>query len=321
MEREILWAQEISGKIKNKMAVVAERNQHKIPYTTENGCFDDLTDKNICWWTNGFWGGIMWQLYHASGDELYRGIALEVEEKLDRNLMIHMGMDHDSGFKWLPTSGAHYRIDGDKASYNRLMLASDNLAGRFNTAGGFLRAWNDKRDGSRAGWAIIDCMMNLPLLYWASDLTKDPRYGQIARIHAQTAMKYFIREDGSVNHIVEFHPATGEFLTSHGGQGYRQGSTWTRGQAWAIYGFVLSYLYTKEEGYLQSAEKTADYFRENIPDEGGIPVDFRQPPDCTWEDSTAAAIAACGMLELSKIVKSGEKYKKNSHKLIAFFSR
>lgn len=66
MEREILWAQEISGKIKSKMAVVAERNQHKIPYTTENGCFDDLTDKNICWWTNGFWGGIMWQLYHAS---------------------------------------------------------------------------------------------------------------------------------------------------------------------------------------------------------------------------------------------------------------
>lgn len=320
MEREILWAQEISGKIKNKMAVVAERNQHKIPYTTENGCFDDLTDKNICWWTNGFWGGIMWQLYHASGDELYRGIALEVEEKLDRNLMIHMGMDHDSGFKWLPTSGAHYRIDGDKASYNRLMLASDNLAGRFNTAGGFLRAWNDKRDGSRAGWAIIDCMMNLPLLYWASDLTKDPRYGQIARIHAQTAMKYFIREDGSVNHIVEFHPATGEFLTSHGGQGYRQGSTWTRGQAWAIYGFVLSYLYTKEEGYLQSAEKTADYFRENIPDEGGIPVDFRQPPDCTWEDSTAAAIAACGMLELSKIVKSGEKYKKTAINLLHFLA-
>lgn len=320
IEKDMFWAQEISKKIKDKMAVVAERNRHKIPYTTKNGRYDDMTDKDICWWTNGFWGGILWQMYHATKEERYRTMAVEVEEKLDRNFMMHTGMDHDSGFKWLPTSGAHYRTDGDEASYNRIILAVDNLAGRMNIAGGFLRAWNDKRDGSRAGWAIIDCMMNLPLLYWASDLTKDPRYGQTAEIHAQTAMKYFVREDGSVNHIVEFNPATGEFVTSHGGQGYKQGSVWTRGQAWAIYGFALSYLHTKKEEFLQCAKKTADYFVENIPDEGGIPVDFRQPGDCVWEDSTAAAIAACGLLEISKVAENGEKYKKAAVGLLKFLA-
>ncbi|HIT90481.1 MAG TPA: glycoside hydrolase family 88 protein [Candidatus Merdenecus merdavium] len=320
MVNSSLWAQEISDKIKSKMIVVAARNKHKIPYTTENGVYDDWTDKNICWWTNGFWGGIMWQMYHATENNLYREIAIEVEEKLDRNLMNHGGMDHDSGFKWLPTSGAHYRKDGDKAAYNRVLLAADNLAGRLNTAGGFLRAWNDPGSGDKAGWAIIDCMMNLPLLYWASELTKDPRYNQIARIHANMAKKYFVRDDGSVKHIVEFDPLSGEYIRSHGGQGYKRGSVWTRGQAWAIYGFALSHQYTHDEEALKYAVKTADYFIENIPEKHGIPVDFMQPEDCVWEDSTAAVIAACGMLEIKKYMPedSGKKYEEAALKLLHF---
>ena len=106
-QSERQWAEEISEKIKSKMKVVAQRNAHKIPYTTEAGVFDDMTQKDICWWTNGFWGGMMWQLYHATGEELYRRIAEENEQKLDRNLMSYRGMDHDSGFKWLPTAVAN----------------------------------------------------------------------------------------------------------------------------------------------------------------------------------------------------------------------
>lgn len=295
----ILWAQEVSEKIKKKVRITAERNQHNIPYTTVEGRFDDWTDKDICWWTNGFWGGIMWQMYCATGEELYRRIALENEVKLDRNLMNHQGMDHDSGFKWLPTAVAHYRLTGDKEARNRGLLAADNLAGRFNPVGRFIRAWNDNGDGSRAGIAIIDCMMNLPLLYWAYEETKDPKFLQIATMHADTAEKYFIRDDGSVNHIVEFDPVTGEYMTSHGGQGYGEGSSWTRGQAWAIYGFVLSYLHTGNVKYLNGAKRVANYFIANIPESGLIPVDFRQPADCTLEDSTAAAIAACGMLVMA----------------------
>lgn len=279
---------------------MAERNRHKIPYTTQDGVFDDWSGDKIWWWTNGFWGGMMWQLYNATKEELYREIALENEEKLDANLMLASGMDHDSGFRWLPTAVADYRVTGSKEAFNRGMLAANDMAGRFNPVGRFIRAWNDDGDGSKAGWAIIDCMMNLPLLYWANEVTRDPRYLQIAVMHADTAQKYFIREDGSANHIVAFDPATGEFADTFGGQGYAKGSSWTRGQAWALYGFTLSYLHTKKESYLNTAKRVANYFIANIPESGLIPVDFRQPEECSLEDSTASAIAACGLLEIAK---------------------
>ncbi|WP_310605477.1 glycoside hydrolase family 88 protein [Anaerosporobacter sp.] len=300
---DTIWAKEISEKIKSKMEKVASRSQGIIPYTTENGRFDDWTEKNVCWWTNGFWGGMMWQLYHATKLELYKDIALENERKLDFNLMNTGGLDHDNGFKWLPTSVAHYRLTKDEASKNRGLLAANNLAGRFNLAGSFIRAWNDCGDGNNAGWAIIDCMMNLPLLYWASNEINDPRFNHIAKAHADMAAKYFVREDGSVNHIVEFNPSTGEFVKTYGGQGYAEGSTWTRGQSWAVYGFTLSYLHTKKPEYLETAKKVADYYIAHIPESGLIPVDFCQPTDCTLEDSTSAAIAACGLLELEKFVE------------------
>lgn len=303
------WMNDIYGKIIEKEKNVALRNAHKIPYTTKDGVFDDKSGKDICWWTNGFWGGMMWQLYHATKEDMYQQIAIEVERKLDANLMNRQGLDHDSGFKWLPTAVAHYRLSGDMDSRNRALLAADNLAGRFNPVGQFIRAWNNwdgNEDGSFAGRAIIDCMMNLPLLYWAAEEIHDPRYYHIATMHANTAMKYFVREDGSVNHIVDFDAKTGEFIQSVGGQGYGVGSSWTRGQAWALYGFALSYRHTKDQNYLQTSRKVADYFISSIPESGLIPIDFRQPPTPVWEDSTAAAIAACGMLELASYLSEDE---------------
>lgn len=302
------WAQEVSEKIIKKMKVVAERNRYKIPYTTKDGVYDDWSsDDKIWFWTNGFWGGIMWQLYHATGDEMYKEIALYNEEKMDGCLMSAWGLNHDNGFRWLPTAVADYRLTGDENAFNRGLLAAGNLAGRFNPAGHFIRAWNDKGNGSSAGRAIIDCMMNLPLLYWAYEVQNDPRYLQLATMHADTVKEYFVREDGSVNHIVEFDPATGEFLRARGGQGYKDGSSWTRGQTWALYGFVLSYIHTGNMSYLNTAKKVANYFIANIPESKLIPIDFRQPEDCTWEDSSAATIAACGMLEIARqLQKLGE---------------
>ena len=125
------------------------------------------------------------------------------------------------------------------------MLAAGNMAGRFNLAGNFIRAWNNWDDVDRRGFAIIDCMMNLPLLYWASEETTDPRFKMMAVAHADTAMKTFVREDGSVNHIVVFDPFTGKMVENLGGQGDGEGSAWTRGQSWRIYGFSLSHGYTR----------------------------------------------------------------------------
>lgn len=310
MERK--WISEVYEKILAKEEKVAQRNRNKIPYTTKDGVFDDRGKTEICWWTNGFWGGMMWQLYHATEKPVYLENALRTEIRLDENLMNRQGMDHDSGFKWLPTAVAHYRVTGDMASRNRALLAADNLASRFNPVGKFIRAWNNWdgiEDGSFAGRAIIDCMMNLPLLYWAGEELHDPRFYHIAKMHADTAIKNFIREDGSAKHIIEFDAETGEYLHSVGGQGYGHGSSWTRGQAWAVYGFMLSYIHTKEERYLATAKKVADYFIANIPDSKLIPVDFRQPETPAYEDSTAAAIVSCGLLELAKYVPETEKVK------------
>ncbi len=310
MERK--WISEVYEKILAKEEKVAQRNRNKIPYTTKDGVFDDRGKTEICWWTNGFWGGMMWQLYHATEKSVYLENALRTEIRLDENLMNRQGMDHDSGFKWLPTAVAHYRVTGDMASRNRALLAADNLASRFNPVGKFIRAWNNwdgNEDGSFAGRAIIDCMMNLPLLYWAGEELHDPRFYHIAKMHADTAIKNFIREDGSAKHIIEFDAETGEYLHSVGGQGYGHGSSWTRGQAWAVYGFMLSYIHTKEERYLATAKKVADYFIANIPDSKLIPVDFRQPETPAYEDSTAAAIVSCGLLELAKYVPETEKAK------------
>lgn len=310
-EKDLAWAQETLERTAHKLEKVAQRSAEKIPYTTVDGVHDDKSgDKEIGWWTNGFWGGIMWQMYTLTGKEIYRNIAEQNENKLDADLMDYEKLDHDNGFKWLPTAVADYRVTGNRSSKNRGLLAAGNLAGRYNCAGKFIRAWNDWPNSKvdRRGWAIIDCMMNLPLLYWASEETGDPRFSQIAANHADTAMKAFIRGDGSANHIVEFDPASGEMIKSYGGQGYGEGSSWTRGQSWGLYGFILSYLHTQNNAYLETAERIANYFIANIPDSGLIPVDFRQPEDVKLEDSTAAAIASCGLIELAR-QKDGRQQK------------
>lgn len=307
---DMAWAQETLDKVAAKLKVVTERSAGKIPYTTIDGVFDDKSGENdIGWWTNGFWGGMMWQMYTLTGEEVYKKIAEDNERKLDACLMDYEKLDHDNGFKWLPTAVANYRVTGNPASKNRGLLAAGNLAGRYNCTG-FIRAWNNwpGSDEDRSGWAIIDCMMNLPLLYWASEETGDTRFAKIAVNHANTAMKHFVRGDGSANHIVSFNPVTGEMIESFGGQGYGVGSSWTRGQSWALYGFVLSYLHTKDTAYLDTAERVANYFIANTPESGLIPVDFRQPEeDVTFEDSTAAAIASCGLIELAKLKEGRQK--------------
>ena len=295
------WVTETLDKVKEKMIPVTERNRNKIPYTTDaSGRFDDRSDaKEICWWTNGFWGGEMWLLYQLTGNEMFKEEAMQVEDKMDAAFLNYNGMDHDAGFRWLPTAVINYKLNGEAKAKNRGLLAAASLAGRFNINGNFIRAWNDWGDDrDTTGWAIIDCMMNLPLLYWASKELNDPRFKAIAMAHADTAMDWFIREDSSVRHIVGFDPVTGKFAREYGGQGYGEGSSWTRGQSWAIYGFALSYKYTGEKKYLETAIKVADYVLSVMPDTYLVPIDYRQPKEDDLEDSTAAAITASGLIEI-----------------------
>ena len=213
---------------------------------------------------------------------------------------------HDVGFMYLLSCGANWMLNGDRDSKRNLLHAATILAGRFNLAGGYIRAWNE----DKAGWAIIDSMMNLSLLFWATRETKDPRYHQIAVRHADTALKEFVRADGSCNHIVIFDPVTGKALQKPAGQGYAEGSSWSRGQAWALYGYTLSFMSTQLDRYLNAACKIADYFIANIRPDGLTDSDFRQPKDEYRIDNIAAACASCALIELSRMpqVKRRQEY-------------
>ena len=299
----------ILSKIIKKTEAEAKRLGEKIPYIPdETGHYRD-TD-NISWWTNGFWAGMLWQLYHATGNELFRKTAEISEERLDAALDSFENIDHDAGFLWLHTAGANYRLTGNKRSERRIIHAATTLAGRYNPDLKIIRAWDGQwmKGYDTAGGAIIDTMMNLPLLYLASEITKDPRFKRIAMLHADTMLKYMLRPDGSSNHQIVFDVNTGELIATPGGQGYAGGSSWSRGQAWAIYGYALSFRHTKEIRYLDAAKRSAAYFISNAVSSDYIPLcDFRAPKEPLYYDTTAGAIAACGLIEIAKHVSDNEK--------------
>lgn len=314
-EREI-WVNQTIDKIREKMNWVSEKNREKIPYTTDDqGNYDDRSDPEkkfsqddgLNWWTNGFWGGIMWLLYQDTGEERYSEIARISEYRMEQCFDDYYGLHHDVGFMFQLTAAADYRLTGNPRSRKTAMHAANLLSGRFNPAGRFIRAWNGVEKEDTRGWAIIDCMMNLSLLYWASEESGDPRFRQTAMLHADTAMEHFLRPDGSVNHIVEFNPENGEMVRTLGGQGYGEGSSWTRGQGWAVYGFMISYIHTGKKEYLDAAKRVAHYCMANIPESGIIPVDFRQPPQPALEDSCGACVIAGGLLEIARCVPEAEQ--------------
>lgn len=298
------WAQQIFEKLNVKITAQANRLGNKIPYVPENGIYPDMGEKDIVWWTNGFWAGMLWQMYHATNNDLYAKTAISNEDRLDDAFTKYTGLHHDVGFMWLHTAVANYRLTENERSKARGLHAAHLLAGRYNPRGKFIRSWN--RD--RSGWVIIDSMLNIPLLYWASDTLEDPRFNYIAQDHADKVMEYIVRPDGSVNHIGVFNPTNGDLLETPAGQGYESGSSWSRGQSWAIYGFALSYLHTGKKEYLNTAKKVANYFIAQVEQTGWIAlVDFRAPKEPVMWDTSAGLCAACGFLEIAKHVGEYEK--------------
>ncbi|MCL2128649.1 MAG: glycoside hydrolase family 88 protein [Treponema sp.] len=311
------WAEGVFEKLKIKVRAECGRNEQSVPFIPRDGRYRDLeTPDKIYWWTNGFWPGMLWQMYHATKEEPYRKTAEYVETRLDKALEGFEGLHHDVGFMWLHTAVANYRLTGNGDSRRRGLHAANLLAGRYNPAGRFIRAWN--RDCT--GWIIIDCLMNLPLLYWAGREIDDPRYKFIAMEHAHTALNRLARPDGSCSHIAVLSPQTGECEEIPAGQGFASGSSWSRGQAWALYGFALSYRYTGEMKFLDAAKRTAHYAIANFAQNGWLPLaDFRAPPEPLKYDSSAAMISACGLLEIADHAGEHEKalYRGAALKLLA----
>lgn len=308
------WADSVFEKLNNKIKLLAIKSYDKIPCITSNGQHDDQKGEGINNWTNGFWPAMMILMYSQTKHQQYLDTARHCMDMMDEALMNFDHLHHDVGFMWNISSGADYRFTGDKKERNRSLVAANHLMGRFNSDGGFIRAWNGGEDVK--GWAIIDCMMNIPLLYRASEETEDDRFAMVANKHADKTMKFHIRADGSCHHIVEYDFTSGEFVRTHAGQGCALNSSWTRGQAWAVYGFALAYKFTQNEEYLNTAKRAANYFIVNAQYFDWVPpCDFKQPAEEKLYDTSAGAIAACGIMQIADSLEGTEK---DMYKLSAF---
>lgn len=297
------WAEKAWEKLEPKLLAECGRIGGALPFIPIEGRYRDCMMPNgIWWWTNGFWPGLLWQAYHATGNEKYRTAALKAEQRLQDTLLQPEQLDHDTGFLFQPSAVAQFRLTGDSDARAAAIQAAGLLERRMNEQGGFLRAWDKSpwmEDSS--GLMIIDCMMNLPLLFWASTETSDSHYSETAVHHAETSLRYLLRPDGSCAHIASFHPLTGEFLGTLGGQGYGEGSAWSRGQGWAVYGFALAYRHTGNQQFLHAAKRSAHYCIAALSQNDWIPLrDFRAPAKPVKYDSGAGAVIACGLLELTK---------------------
>ncbi|TBL81843.1 glycoside hydrolase family 88 protein [Paenibacillus thalictri] len=255
-------------------------------------------------WTDGFWSGILWLCYEYTGDSQFKEAAERTVESFRQRLAKHEQLDHhDIGFLYSLSSKAQWIIEKDEAARKLTLDAADALMKRWRPNAQLIQAWGPEGDPVNGGRIIIDCMMNLPLLYWAYEQTGDAKYRDAAVTHADKSRRFLVRGDDSSYHTFYFDPETGDSL--HGGthQGFRDGSTWTRGQAWGIYGFALSYRYTRNPLYLETSKRLARFFLERLPEDDVVYWDFDVPVDeNTYRDSSASAIAAAGLLELLSLL-------------------
>ncbi|MCS0603124.1 glycoside hydrolase family 88 protein [Streptomyces sp. LP11] len=249
-------------------------------------------------WVGGFWPGTLWMAYLYSGDETFRTLALDSARGLAPRR--HDTTTHDLGFLFYPSWVTAWRLTGEESWRAGAVEAADSLIRRYNPRGRFLRAWGALDDPHNAGRTIMDTLMNLDLLDFASRQTGDEKYRRIAVEHARTAQRVFPRADGSTPHVYDFDPGTGAPIGPDTVQGYSPASCWSRGQAWGIYGFTTVYRRTGEREFLATARQLADYAVGVLtPDH--VPVwDYRapqQPHDV--KDASAGAVMACGLLDLA----------------------
>ncbi|HLV35299.1 MAG TPA: glycoside hydrolase family 88 protein [Spirillospora sp.] len=244
-------------------------------------------------WCEGFLGGQLWLIYGQNGDSYFR----EKAEHYSR-LIEHRKTDtkvHDLGFLFWSTWKRWYDLTGDP-DLNRVVIEAGQTAGsRFRQKGQYLPSFVAPES------LFIDIMMNVGIIYYAGQQTGDPELMCIANQHCLTTRRYLVRGDGSTSHEGIFNTETGEFLRQTTHQGWRDDSSWARGLTWSLYGFGTMYRFTGDARYLQTAEANANYYIEHTPDHGVPPNDWSEPNPPYPYESSAAAIAATGMLQLAEL--------------------
>ena len=288
-----------------------ERGAEKIVPRTinEDGSFRVVAGHD---WTSGFYPGVLWYMYELTGDPEWKGKAIAYTGKLTKEM--YNGSNHDVGFRMYCSFGNGLRLIEEKTYIPVLVQSAKTLISRYYESVGSIKSW----DFNEAVWqfpVIVDNMMNLELLFWASEETGDPIYRDIAIQHALTTKKNHYRSDYSSVHVVDYDTITGAVRQKNTHQGYADESSWARGQAWGLYGFTMTYRCTKDKQFLEQAEKIAGFLLNHprLP-EDLIPYwDFDAPgiPD-EERDVSAGAIIASALCELSTYSENGAELKEKA---------
>jgi unsaturated chondroitin disaccharide hydrolase len=270
-------------------------------------------------WTSGFFPGELWFLYEYSGKQEWKTAAEQFTANIEREKT--NGGTHDMGFKIYCSFGTGYRLTKDAHYKDVIIESAKTLSTRFNPVTGVIKSWD-----TRTKWknpVIIDNMMNLELLFAATQLSGDSSFYKIAVSHATTTMKNHFRPDHSSYHVVDYDSLTGAVVKKLTHQGYADESAWARGQAWGLYGYTMCYRFTKDKSYLQHAENIAAFIlnNPNMPKDLVPYWDFNAPNIPNEErDASAAAVIASGLYELSLYSKKGKEYKAAADKIMASLS-
>jgi len=304
--------------VQTHLASMAQTNTDVTKYprsTKKDGTLATTSSRD---WTSGFYPGSLWYLYDYTKDKKWETLARQWTAGLEKE-QFNRGT-HDLGFMLFCSFGNGYRLTKDPKYKDIIIQGSKSLISRFNKKTGTIRSWDHHNDVWQFP-VIIDNMMNLEMLYWASKQTGDPVYAQVATTHALTTLKNHFRPDNSSFHVVDYDTITGQVRKRQTHQGYADASAWARGQAWGLYGYTVAYRETKDPRFLKQAQSIADFFfnHKNLPSDKIPYWDFDAPSRADLpRDASAAAIAASGLLELSQYSgQKGEAYKKAASQMLA----
>ncbi|TKG96301.1 glucuronyl hydrolase [Puteibacter caeruleilacunae] len=265
-------------------------------------------------WTCGFFPGNLWYMYELTGDKAFKKEAARYTEALDS--VQYFTHTHDLGFMLYCSYGNGLRLSGKKAYAKVMQRGAKSLSTRFNKNVGCIRSWDF---GHWQYPVIVDNMMNLEFMFWASKSTGKDKYRNIAISHANTTLENHFREDYSSYHVVSYDTITGKALEHQTHQGYNDASAWARGQGWGLYGYTLMYRETKDQKYLDQAKHIAAFIMNHprLPEDKVPYWDFDDPkiPDAP-RDASAGALIASALFELSTYVPDGEDYFKFAKTII-----
>jgi unsaturated chondroitin disaccharide hydrolase len=286
-------------------------NHNKIPRSIANGK-NEWRTVSYRDWTSGFWPGIEWYLYEYTKDESWKTKA-DHSSRILTPLVDSAAIDHDLGFMLYCSLGNGYRLTNNPYYKTILLRAADTVAKLYNPKVGTMLSWPRSVPG--VDWpknhnTIMDNMINLELLFWASKNGGNKDLYNIAVSHATTTMNNQFRPDYTSYHVVVYDTATGKKIRAITHQGYADNSMWARGQSWAIYGFTMCYCETKKPEFLDFAQKVTDVYLQRLPPDLIPYWDFDAPgiPDAP-RDASAACVVASALLELSTFVQDKNKAK------------